>query len=233
MKKYFFGLVYLLAGSAALMAQKQGMDVLKTMHEKYKGGICRSYTFSQRNTHYRNDTVLGNSEWHEAVEFPDKFRIIFGDQAKGNYVIFKSDSVFNYRRSELVKSSSDSNNLLLLLGGMYYRSLYDVAKRLTAAGYDLSVVSTQKWDGREMDVIGALPGQDRKNQVWVEHNSLKVVRIIEKLNATDWMDMRFDSHQKLCNGFVENKVSFYRNGKLEQVEEYYDIKENAPFEISK
>ena len=210
--------------------QGKGIDVLKKMHVTHKGGICKSYSFSQRNTHYRNDTVLGNSEWHESVEFPDKFRIVFGEKFKGNYVIFRNDSVYNYRRSELVRSSTDSNTLLLLLGGMYYRDVEDVARRLQAKGYDLEVSSPQRWNGSSVYVIGALPGQDLKNQIWVDHHTLKIVRIIEKMNANDWMDMRFDSHQKLCNGWVENKVSFYRNGKLEQVEEYYDIKENVPFD---
>ncbi len=45
----------------------------------------------------------------------------------------------------------------------------------------------------------------------------------------EMMDMRFETHQKHCKGFVETKVSFRRNGRLEQVEEYYDIKEATGF----
>jgi hypothetical protein len=50
------------------------------------------------------------------------------------------------------------------------------------------------------------------------------LRIIEKMNATDTMDMRFEAYQNWCKGHVETKVAFYRNGKLEQVETYYDLK---------
>jgi hypothetical protein len=227
-------LKHYLAGFAIMIgisvnAQETGTSILKKMHDKYKGGICKSYTFSQKNTHYNNDTVVGNSEWHEAVEFPDKFRIVFGDKTKGNSVLFRKDSVLNYRNYKLTKSSADSNNLLLLLGGMYYRNFDDVTTRLAAAGYDLSAGSEQAWNGKKVLVIGAKPGETEKNQIWVDADKLLIVRIIEKMNATDWMDMRFESHEKLCNGFVENKVSFRRNGKLEQVEEYFDIKPNAPF----
>jgi len=38
------------------------------------------------------------------------------------------------------------------------------------------------------------------------------------------MDMRFEAHQYWCKGYMETKVSFRRNGKLEQVEEYFDIR---------
>ncbi len=43
------------------------------------------------------------------------------------------------------------------------------------------------------------------------------------------MDLRFEAHQRSCKGFTESKVSFRRNGKLEQLEEYYDIKESGAF----
>src|ERR1700740_2989235 len=70
-----------------------GDDLLEAMHQAFKTGPCKAYTFSQKNTHYKNDSITGNSEWHEAVEFPDKFRIDFGDTKSGNFVIFKNDSV--------------------------------------------------------------------------------------------------------------------------------------------
>lgn len=210
-------------------AQTTAVQLLEKMHTRYKEGTCKNYTFSQRNTHYNNDTVIGESVWHESVGLPDKFRIVFGDSAKGNSVLFRNDSVFHYRRSELVKSSADSNTLLLLLGGMYYRSINDVKSRLKNAGYDLSVFSEQQWLGKPVFVIGAAKGDHSANQLWVDKKDLVIVRIIEKMNAKDMMDMRFESHQKWCKGFVENRVSFRRNGMLEQEEEYYNLKETLEF----
>jgi hypothetical protein len=218
--------VILLAGSTK--AQDTGAGVLKRMHERHYQALCRSYTFSQNNTHYRNDSVIGKSVWHEAVLFPDRFLIRFGDPGKGNYVLFRNDSVYNYRKSELIKSRRDTNTLLLLLGGMYYRDFADVKERLEKSGYDLSVVSDQTWKGSDVYVIGAKKGDYARNQIWIDKKELRIFRIIEKMNETDWMDMSFDGHQKMCNGFVENKVSFRRNGILEQVEEYFDLKE-APW----
>jgi hypothetical protein len=194
------------------------------MHQRYSKGVCACYTFSQKNTHYRNDSVIGNSEWHEEVGFPDRFRITFGDRSKGNSVVFRNDSAINYRGDKFVKARPDTNTLLLLLGGMYYRELHDVTARLKAAGYDLSKSSATKWKGIEVYVIGAQPGDTTSNQFWVDKKDLLIHRIIEKMDKGDMMDMRFESHTKLCKGYIENRVSFRRNGKLEQVEEYYDIK---------
>jgi hypothetical protein len=216
----------------SLNAQYQsGTDVIKAMHKRYYQAPCKLYSFSQKNTHYKNDTVSGHSEWHEVIEFPDKFRIDFGDKKEGNFVVFKNDSVFNYKAGKLLKLRADSNNLLLLLGGMYYRDFENVLERIKVQGYDLNLYSQQQWNNEKVYVIGAKENDLSKNQIWVSQNTLRVLRILEG-RGTDRMDMRFESHQDWCKGYVETKVSFRRNGKLEQVEEYYDIKEAKAFPVN-
>lgn len=210
-----------------------GKQLLGHMHKKHKGAYCHYYTFSQKNTHYRNDSVVGHSEWYEAIGFPDKFRIDFGDKAAGNFVIFRNDSSYSYRAHKLVKSKYDDNALLLLLGGMYYRSEDEVLRRLAQAHYNTDSISEQTWNNVPVYVIGAGKGDMSSNQFWVDKKTMRVLRIIEKMNDTDMMDIRFEAYQKLCGGYTETRVSFRRNGKLEQVEEYYDIKpaDTLPAEV--
>ena len=231
MKKVFV-LVFLIITSgvfAQVATFKNGRDLISAMHTRYKLGPCKTYRFSQKNTHYKNDTVSGHSVWHEYIQFPDKFRIDFGSKEEGNYIIFKNDSAFNYKKGQFLKSRADSNTLLLLLGGMFYRELPEVLKRIEQATFDLQVLSQQSWQNRKVYVIGAKENEANKNQIWIDQTTLRVLRIIEKLNDKDWMDLRFEAHQAWCKGYVETKVSFRRNGKLEQVEEYYDIKEISSF----
>lgn len=206
-----------------------GVGLLTHMYVKYKDGPCKCYTFSQKNTHYKGDSISGHSVWHEAVEFPDKFRIDFGEKTAGNGIVFKNDSAYTYKAGRLVKQRRDENTLLLLLGGMYYRSFEDALLRIEKAGYNTQILSGTQWKNEPVYVIGARNNDTLSNQIWVSEATLRVVRIIEKLNATDRMDMRFEAHQDWCKGYVETKVSFRRNGRLEQVEEYYDIKEAKEF----
>jgi hypothetical protein len=208
---------------------RTGKDVLGYLHQTYRNGPCKAYTFSQKNTHYRNDSIVGTSEWQEAIEFPDKFRIDFGDKAGGNYVIFKNDSSYRYKNFELRGKKHDANVLLLLLGGMYYRELPDVIARLQSGGYNTAVLSRQKWNRRKVYVIGAEAGDMSSNQIWVSKKTWRVVRIIERLEGNNMMDMSFDSFQEHCKGYVETKVTFKRNGKTEQVEEYDAIRSVEKF----
>ncbi|MBI3518008.1 MAG: hypothetical protein HY062_01440 [Bacteroidetes bacterium] len=216
------------AGSPKLTF-KTGKDVIDFLYQKYKQGPCQLYTFSQKNTHYRHDSIIGHSEWHEYIEFPDKFRIDFGKTEEGNFVIFKNDSSYRYKNNQLKKVNYDSNILLLLLGGMYYRELPDVFNRLQKERYNTQILSTQKWGKHTVYVIGALAGDTLSNQLWVSKKDWRIVRIIEKMEDNSYMDMTFDAFQKSCNGYTETKVTFKRNGKTEQIEEYYDIKSHEVF----
>lgn len=210
-----------------------GKELLSFMHDQYKNGPCKAYTFSQKNTHYQNDSIKGYSEWHEYIEFPDKFRIDFGKTEEGNFVVFKNDSSFRYKNHQLKKTTFDSNILLLLLGGMYYRDISDVITRLEKENYKTDILSNQKWRKQSVFVIGALKNDTLSNQIWVDKKTHRVVRIIEKMDKDNTMDMTFDNYQKHCRGYVETKVTFKRNGKIEQIEEYYNIKslENIPSEV--
>lgn len=209
---------------ASSAVPKTGDDVLYRLYKKHKEAPCKAYTFSQKNTHYKNDSVTGYSVWHEAIEFPDKFRIDFGDKAEGNFVIFKNDSSYNYRKFELKKIAYNPNILLLLLGGMYFREFNDVILRLQNEHFNTKIVSKQKWRKQDVEVVGALNGDTLSNQIWVSKKERRIVRIIEKMDESRTMDMTFDAYQKNCKGFTETKVTFRSNGKVEQVEEYYDIK---------
>ena len=64
--------------------REKGEVLLHHLHKKFHGKYCRRYTFSQKNTHYTGDSISGFSEWHEAIEFPDQFRIDFGNLSEGH-----------------------------------------------------------------------------------------------------------------------------------------------------
>ena len=223
MSRIYLLLLFFTAGLLLKSQELNGEALLKQLHQRFYQAGCKAYSFSQKNTHYRNDSVVGTSEWHEVIEYPDKFSIQYGDPSLGNKRILRNDSAYVYKAGSLVKTVRDSSSLLLVLGGMYFRSLEEVMVRLSKAGYNYKLASEQLWEGKKVYVIGALPGDLSSNQFWVEQSSLKIIRILHK-RRTDLTDMRFEKYQDWCKGHVETSVSFYRNGKLEQVEDYYNLK---------
>jgi len=213
--------LFLFLSSIVYGQYQNGEKLLKAMHDKYYQKYCQTIQFDQRTTRYVNDgTIKDTAYWYEWISYPDKFRIDFGTKYGGNCVVFKNDSSYSYRKNKLVKVDKNENDLLLLLGGMYFRKYEDVIARLKKLGYDLEIIGSLKLNGVECFVIG----KEGSQQVWVGKKDLKVIGIKTKLSETDWLEIRFDAFKKSCNGFTETKVTALKNGKLEQKEEYLNLK---------
>ncbi|HTA62550.1 MAG TPA: hypothetical protein VK835_08840 [Bacteroidia bacterium] len=219
MKKIIL-LLFFISNTVLFAQYKTGEELLAAMHKKYYHNYCKTVQFEQKTIRYKDGVITDTAYWYEWISYPDKFRIDIGTKFGGNGVIFKNDSAYNYKKHKLVKTRPDANDLLLLLGGMYFRKFEDVAARLKKAGYDLSKIKTDTLNKVSCFIIGA----EGSFQIWVDKKDSKVVGLKTKLTETDWLEIQFDAFQKSCKGFNETKVTANKNGKLEQVEEYQNIK---------
>ena len=110
-------------------------DVLREMYKRYSGKWYKSFTFNQTTQQYRNDSLLKTATWYEAIIFPDKFRIDFGEKQEGNAAIFLKDSVYNFKKGKLMSTSLNDDDLTFLLGGMYFYPYDSLRPKLQRQGY--------------------------------------------------------------------------------------------------
>src|SRR3978361_1176730 len=130
-------------------------DVLKKMYDRYGGKWYKTFHFVQTTENYRNDSLVRTSTWYEAVIFPDKFRIDFGDLKNGNAVIYNKDSAYNFRNNKLVRVTPNDDDLTFLLGGMYFYSFDTVKAMITRLGYDINKFHEDTWQNKPVYVIGS------------------------------------------------------------------------------
>jgi outer membrane lipoprotein-sorting protein len=203
-------------------------QLVEQMQKKYTGKWAHSLTFTQYNTLYKNDTLSGTSVWYEAIKYPDKFRIDFGEPKEGNAVIFANDSVYQFKAGELKGAKKQPNNLLLLAGGIYFLSIEEAFERLKEAGYDLTVFHEDVWQGKPVYVTGAQKGDLRSNQFWIDKQHLYLVRTITGLPNGHIQEAQFSKHIRTAGGWTETEVLFLEDGKQQQLEVYKDIQSNKP-----
>lgn len=198
-----------------------GRDIVKQMHDRYAGKWYHSFTFTQTTQVYRNDSLRSTQTWHEFIRLPDRFRMDFGAQDSGNAVIFRGDSAYRFRNGKLRSTTINNNEgLIFLLGGMYFYPLDQTCRILTdSLHYDLGPVRVDYWQGHTVYIIGKEDG----NQLWVDRQNLCILRMI-KVDSRQQMDARFEDWKPYGGGLSETKCRFYINGKLIQVETYYDCK---------
>lgn len=210
---------------------KNGEDVLHDMYKRYSGKWYRNFTFNQTTEQYRNDSLVKTSTWYEAIEFPDKFRIDFGEKKDSNAVIYNKDSVYNFRRGKLVRKGLNDDDLTFLLGGMYSYPFDTVKAKIRQLGYDISKFHEDNFKGQPVYVIGAGNAEEKTNQVWIDKEKLVMIRFI-KYNGKDKEEGVFSGHQRFGNGWSETAGDFYVNDKLVQKERYHDCKADADIDPS-
>jgi outer membrane lipoprotein-sorting protein len=222
-------LIYILLIPLSSAKVITGPELVKKMYEKYHDKWYKTLTFVQTTERYRNDSLVNTSTWYEAVMFPDKFRIDFGDPINGNAVLFRNDSVFNFQHGELKKATRQKNDLTFLLGGMYFVSIDSVFKGLKDLHYDLQKFHEEEWKGRPVYVIGAGSHDEKLNQLWIDKEKLILLRLI-KYDDNSKEDAIFENHIQLGGGWSETACTFYINDQLLQKEYYKDCQPNAPLD---
>ena len=218
-----FSPILLLIVLCSFSGEKSGEDVLKDMHKRYAGKWYRSFTFNQTTEQYKNDSIIKTSTWYEAIVFPDKFRIDFGEKKDSNAVIYLKDSVYSFRKGKLMRKAFNDDDLTFLLGGMYSHSFDSVKAKIQRQGYDINKFHEDNWKGQPVYVIGASSADEKTNQLWIDKEKLVVLKFI-KYDGAEKEEGVFYGHQRFGNAWSETACDFYVNDKLIQKEKYHDCK---------
>ncbi len=132
----FYYILFICSSFKMPTANIDGTKVLKNMYKTYKGKWYKTFTFSQTTQNFNNDTLTRTSVWHEAIAFPNKFRITIGEPKNGVAIIFTKDSSFNFNKGKLVRRTLKNEDLTFLLGGMYFIPFDSVKLKMKHQGYD-------------------------------------------------------------------------------------------------
>ncbi len=205
-------------------------EVLQKMYQQYAGKWMHNFTFDQTTGVYRNDSLIRTSVWHEAIVYPDKFRIDFGDTKDGNAAIFTTDSVYSFHSGKLVRTSPNEDDLTFILGGMYYYPFDTVKAMLTRQKYDLNKFCETTLDGKPAYVIGANDTTEKVNQLWIDKENLVAVKFIN-YNHGEKEEGIFSNHKQFGSGWSETKCVFYIDGKLIQTEDYFNCKADTEIDL--
>lgn len=230
MKKHLLVLSLLFTFGFVLPAHSQGKikstkQLLKAMKKRYQGKWFSSFTFIQKTIRYKDGKAGKPSLWHEAIQYPNKFRIDFGDLKEGNSVVFAADSGYRFRQGKLVGKRYDPQYFLLMKGGLYHRKLKECLSILKKGGYQTNLFHKNTYKGRPVYVIGAKKGDLKTPQFWIDKEHFYVVRRMRanRRKANSILDVQYQNHKATGGGWVEQTVRFEVDGKLVQIEEYTKI----------
>jgi len=222
----------LLLNFANAQTIRNGEDLLRAMHERYKDSWYQTLTFTQKSTTYKQDGTSTAETWYEAALLPGRLRIDIGPASDGKGYIFSGGNLSVIKENKVV-ASVKSINMLLVLGFDVYRqdpeATINVAK---SEGYDLSKLREDSWDGKPAYVAGAEKGDLKSKQFWIARDTLLFLREIEPArdDASKLDDIRFIRYQPLAGAWIAAGVEVYSEGRKVFSEDYSDIQANVKLE---
>ena len=208
---------------------RNGEEVLRAMHERYKDSWYQTVTFTQKSTTYKPDGTSSAETWYEAALLPGKLRIDVGPASDGKGYLFV-DGMLTIVKDNKVAATQKDVNMLLVLGFDVYRQDPEATIRIVRAeGYDLSKIREDRWEGKAVYVVGAEKDDLKSKQFWVEKETLLFVREIEaaREDASKIADIRFGHYQPLAGAWIAAGVEVYSGGKKVFSEDYSDIRANG------
>ena len=211
---------------------RNGDDLLRAMHDRYKDSWYQTVTFTQKSTTYKPDGTSSAETWYEALLLPGRLRIDIGPASDGNGYIFSNGNVSVIKDNKVVAIVKSVNMLLVLGFDVYRQDPETTINVVKGEGYDLSKLREDSWEGQSAYVVGAEKGDLKSKQFWVAKDTLLFVREIEPARdgASKLDDIRFVRYQPLAGAWIAAGVEVYSEGKKVFSEDYSDIQANVKLE---
>jgi len=205
---------------------RSGEELIAAMHKKYDGKWYKTLTFVQKTSHYESDGSSKSETWYEALSAPGKLRIDIEPLDKHNGILFSDGKIWSYRDGKVAADGRPFVHPLLILGfDVYMQPVETTIDQIKKMGIDLSIIHTEKWQDKDVYVVGAKQGYLTTPQFWVTKKELLFVRLIQ-LGGKDKksiQETQFNKYVKSGGGWVAAEVEFFVDGKRSTSEEYSDI----------
>src|SRR5688572_24064899 len=165
------------------------------MRERYQGRWYETLTFVQK-------TTLPNGKvetWYEALSAPGKLRIDIAPLDSQRTLLFRNDSLYEFRGGQRVAARELVHPLMVLGFDVYLQPDSVTIAKLRGLGYDLSRLHETTWRGRPTYVVGAAAGDTTSRQFWIDKERLYFVRSLEPApgDATKLAETRFEKYRAM------------------------------------
>lgn len=213
-----------------------GGTVIRAMHERWAGKWYTTLSFKQNVVIIAQNGRETRQVWNEYIAVPGRLRIDYLPLSTKSGVLYADGRMYGFANGRPQPSRAGWNPLLVLMADVYNQVPDTTRWQLDSLGFDLSVARKDRWEGKEVWVVGAAAGDTTTSQFWVDTDSLLVRRIITR-DATGARpvvnDTRFEQYRSVAGAPVAFAMRFYRDGRLYFREDYFDVRinETLPVEL--
>jgi hypothetical protein len=218
---FLYFLVAITFLSCGIPEPKNGQELVESMRERYKRDWYKTVTFKQATIYYNQDGKVAREQtWFEAMQLPSSLAIKFDSISSGSGIVFKNDSVYNFRGGLKIASRKLLHPLLVLGFSVYAQNPEKTIDDLINLNIDLSKIKIGKWQGKENYIVG----DENAMHFYIEKERLLFTKMIQRGSNNSVNETQFNKYEPLQKGWISPEVLFFTNGKMTLKEVYSEIK---------
>ena len=200
-----------------------GEEVLQMMFDHYsENGWYKNFTFWQQTSFYKEDSLVREQKWFEAISLPGKLVIKYDSINGRNGMLFRNNKIYRMADGKIAAVQKLVHTLLLAGFDVYFQPVKRTVHLLDSLGFDLTKVRQDEFLGRKVWVIGASIGDLQSQQIWIDAERWYLHRIVYQMgNQVSMADL--DEYKQLNVHWVATRIRFYKDGHLTMKEIYKDI----------
>ncbi len=194
-----------------------GRTVLAAMNERYIGKWYMTLSFKQNVTIISTTGRQTKQVWNQYLTLPGRQRIDYVPLGSKSGVLYADGKLYAFANGKAQNTQPGWHPLLVLTGDVYTRMVDTTAMELDSLGFDMSKARKDRWDGKDMWVVGADAGDSTTSQFWVDTDSLLVRRVLvsdARAVKRTVNETRYLSYKSVAGVPVSYSMRSYRDGRL-------------------
>ena len=195
-----------------------GRDLIRAMHDHYKGKWYRNLTFRQQSQFYKNGSMERQETWYEALKAPVGLVIKFGSMESGNGIVFRNDTMFVFKNDTMQIQIRRVHDLLVLGFDVYVDDPETTIRRLGDAGYNLDSLSVDKGPAGTSYIVG----DEEHGRFWIAADTYLFTKMKKKDANGNETEVQFNKYTRVGGGWLSPEVVMIRNGQTVMKEVYSD-----------
>jgi hypothetical protein len=194
-----------------------GRTVLGAMYERYIGKWYMTLTFKQNVTIMSATGRQTRQVWNQYLTLPGRQRIDYVPLTSKSGVLYTDGKLYAFANGKAQNTQPGWHPLLVLTGDVYTQMVDTTAMQLDSLGFDLSKARKDRWEGKEMWVVGAAAGDSTSSQFWVDTDSLLLRRVLvsdPRAVKPSVNETRYLNYKGVAGYPVAFSMRSYRDGRL-------------------
>jgi len=202
--------------TSAFAQPNTGVDVIRSMYDRYNGKWYTGLTFTQKSVFYKDGKVDREETWYEAIKMPKGLIIKIAHMDSGNGLLFANDTQYVFRSNALRQKIRRPHDLLVLGFEVYFNDPSVTVKKLEELGFDMSKCTVENSLAGKHYVVG----DSAHAQFWVTADTYLFTKMKKKDARGGVTEVQFNKYEKLGKGWIAPEVLFMRNGQTMMREVY-------------